>query len=94
MSLNTLLCVGRDPFRAALAILSDGAFKLFVWLCLRAVPSTGRLSASHAELARALGKSRRSIVSHLEELRSKGVCAVQPGANQHSPGSIEILDAF
>ena len=45
----------------ALALLSDGAFKLFVFGCLHAERRTGRLRFRHADLARRLGKSSRSI---------------------------------
>ena len=53
----------------ALGLLSDGAFKLYIHLCLNADRSTGLLSAEHGDLVKALGKSRRSIVTYLEELR-------------------------
>ncbi len=83
-----------SPVMEALGLLSDGAFKLFVWLRLRADRSTGRLAASHADLAASLGKSRRSIVTHLAELRRLGVCRLHPAANQHHPGWIEIREAY
>lgn len=83
------------PFMAqALSLLSDGAFKLFVYLCLAADRATGQLLCRQAELARQLGKSPRSITAYLEELRQRGVCHVTPAANQHQAGSIEIADAF
>jgi DNA-binding MarR family transcriptional regulator len=84
---------GREVSRA-LGLLSDGAFKLYIHLCLNADRSTGRLSADHGDLVKALGKSRRSIVTYLEELRQHGVCRIQPAANQHSAGEIEICDGF
>jgi hypothetical protein len=42
-------------------LLSDGAFKLYIHLCLTAERSTGLVQADHADLAEALGKSRRSL---------------------------------
>jgi len=48
-------------FRRALWMLSDGAFKLFAHLCLEADRRTGRFEAVHAELAKAVGKSRRIV---------------------------------
>jgi hypothetical protein len=78
----------------ALPLLSDGAFKLYIHLCLTAERSTGQVQADHADLANALGKSRRSVVVYLEELRRQGVCKTRPARNQHDQGQIEICDAF
>ena len=84
---------GREVLRA-LALLSDGAFKLYIHLCLTAERSTGHVQADHVDLAKALGKSRRSVVAYLEDLRRQGVCKTQPARNQHGQGQIEICDAF
>lgn len=78
----------------ALALLSDGAFKLYVYVCLHADRCSGRLRFRQAELARSLGKSPRSITSYLNELRRQGVCQVQTAANQHQAGCIEVCDPF
>ena len=78
----------------AMALLSDGAFKLYVHLCLNANRRTGRLSAEHGGLAKACRKSRRSVVTYLEELKRNGVCSIQAAVNQHFGGEIEICDAF
>jgi len=85
--------VGREVSRA-LQLLSDGAFKLYMHLCLKADRSTGQYKGDHVDLVRALGKSRRSVVVYLEELRRHGVCKTQPARNQHGQGQIEICDAF
>jgi hypothetical protein len=84
---------GREVSRA-LQLLSDGAFKLYLHLCLKADRSTGQYKGAHADLVKALGKSRRSVVVYLEELRRQGVCKTQPARNQHGQGQIEICDAF
>ena len=78
----------------ALALLSDGAFKLFVSICLHAERRTARLRFRHADLARRLGKSPRSITTYLSELQRQGVCEVETAANQHQTGWIEINDRF
>jgi len=75
-------------------LLSDGAFKLFVYICLTADRATGRLRVAQGELARALGKSRGSISSYLDELSQQGACLVRPAPNQHQTGEIEVADAF
>ena len=84
---------GRE-MEQALAILSDGAFKLYAYLCLHAERRSARLRFRHSELAQSLGKSPRSISSYLNELRCQDVCKVQAAANQHQTGSIEIADRF
>ena len=84
---------GRE-MEQALAILSDGAFKLYAYLCLHAERRSARLRFRHSELAQSLGKSPRSITSYLKELQVRGVCQVQAAANQHQRGSIEIADRF
>jgi DNA-binding HxlR family transcriptional regulator len=60
----------------ALALLSDGAFKLFVFLCLYAERRSGRLRFRQSDLARRLDKSPRSITTYLQELQRHGVCEV------------------
>jgi hypothetical protein len=84
---------GREVQRA-LRMLSDGAFKVYIHLCLTANRGTGRVSAGHADLVRALGKSRRSVITYLEELRREGVCKIQSAINQHAGGEIEVCDPF
>jgi hypothetical protein len=77
---------GREVDRA-LQLLSDAAFKLFVWLCLHADRSRGTIPTSSG-LAAALVKPERQITAALDELVRKGVCAVHP------TGEIEITDRF
>ncbi len=84
---------GRE-MEQALALLPDGAFKLYVYVCLHAERSSGRLRFRQAELARSLGKSPRSITSYLHELRRRGVCQVPTAANQHQTGCLEVCGRF
>ena len=72
----------------ALQLLSDAAFKLFVWLCLHAERSRGAASATPAELGRTLNKNEHQICLALEELERQGVC------NINAEGVIEIRDRF
>ena len=78
----------------ALCLLSDGAFKLFVYISITADRTNGRLRVAQGELARAVRKSRGSIATYLDELSQRGVCVIKPAANQHQPGEIEVSDAF
>jgi hypothetical protein len=73
---------------SALQLLSDGTFKVFVWLCLHAERSRGAVSATPAELASALGKNEHDICLALEELERQGVCSL------NAQGVIEIRDRF
>jgi hypothetical protein len=81
-------------FRKALTLLSDGAFKLFAHLSLEAGRTTGRIAATHKELAAALNKSKRSIGSHVAELQARAVCNVYPGKNQFASTVYEIADPY
>jgi hypothetical protein len=78
---------GRE-FQQAALLLSDGAFKLFMWLSLHAERASGVLSISAADLARMLGKSQEDIRCCLEELNSSGAC------RWLDPNRIEIQDRF
>jgi hypothetical protein len=81
-------------FQRALHLLSDGAFKLFVYLSLQADRGTGRHQATQTELARVLGKSRRIIGKYIAELEAKGICSMNPAKNQYAPNTFEILDDY
>jgi len=78
----------------ALRLLSDGAFKIFVYTCLQADRRTAQLRFRMAELAQATGHSTRSLTTYLEELRRTEVAVVYRAANQHELGRIEICDRF
>jgi hypothetical protein len=62
-----------------MTVLSDGAFKLYVFLCLRADRSSARLEVDQSNIAKCLAKSRRSVITYFEELCQQGICdAVLP----------------
>ena len=82
------------PLLQAMEAVSDGAFKLFVYLCLKADRSTGELSVSPTQLARALRKSRRSLFTYLGELQSRGLLRLSLAHNQHERTHIQIRQAF
>ena len=72
----------------ALQLLSDAAFKLFVWLCMHAERSRGTLSTTPPELAKALGKNEGEVHIALQELQRQGVCSFR------ADHDIEISDRF
>ena len=84
---------GREVARA-MALLSDGAFKVYMYVCLMADRSTGRMKVVHADIATTLKKSRRSVVTYLEELREHQICSIEAARNQHAAGHIEVCDQF
>lgn len=75
-------------FAEAMTILSDGAFKLFAWLCLNADRHTGRIRSPAAEIAQALGKSAGEIQAASEELFQRGVC------RRSTDLEVEIADRY
>jgi hypothetical protein len=80
--------------RDALTVLSDGAFKIFVYVCLQADRRTAQLRFRMAELAQATGHSTRSLTTYLDELRRTEVALVYRATNQHELGRIEVCDRF
>jgi len=78
---------GREVHRAAIS-LTDGAFKIFVWVCLRAERGSGTLNVSVAAIARDLGKHDAEVERGIQELIESAVC--RWGASGH----LEILDPF
>lgn len=86
--------VAGEGFRCALGLLSDGAFKLFAYLSLQADRRTGRVTATHKELAVALGKSKRVVGTYAAELEAKEVCKVLLGKNQFAATVYEISDRY
>ncbi len=83
-----------ESFARALELLSDGAFRLFAWLCLRAERPSGQVEATQKELAAALGKSKRAVNGYVAELQEQKVCRVRPGANQYARTQFEIAESY
>jgi len=67
---------GRE-FAQAITLLSDGAFKLYVYACLHAGRHTGCLRATVEELARAVETTPSVIAMHVDELEERAVCCVR-----------------
>lgn len=81
-------------FGQAMTVLSDGAFKLFAYLCLQADRRTGQTVATQRELARALGKCQRVIGRYGKELEAQQICHIQGGTNQHARTVFTIAEAY
>lgn len=78
----------------AMTLLSDGAFKLFVYLCLHARRDSGLLETSQTDLARAVKKASGTIRSHLREMEAAGICRAQFSHHPLARGSIQIVPEF
>lgn len=90
---NGWFAAGSEVERA-LMVVSDGAFKSFVYLCLNARRDTGVLETSQRELSPNLKKSKGSIRRHLPELQAEGVCRMRSSHNPLAGGVIEIDESF
>lgn len=82
---------GRE-FAQALTLLSDGAFKLYVYACLRADRHTGCLLATVDELARATTRAPTTITMNMKELEEQAVCCVVK--EESAMFMLEIRDRF
>jgi hypothetical protein len=82
---------GRE-FAQAITILSDGAFRLYVYACLHAGRHTGCLRATLDELARAMARAPAAVDLNLHELEERAVCRVI--RNGGSQLVLEIRDSF
>jgi len=75
-------------FGEAMGLVSDAAFKLFVWVCLQADRQTGRLALSVPAVAQALGRTAEQVRGGLDELVERGVCGWT------AAGAIEVADYY
>lgn len=78
---------GREVTQA-LYLLSDGAFKLFMWICLNADRGLGAMRVDSSQVARVLGKTEAEIRANLRDL-------FQAEIGQPTPdGAIQIADRY
>jgi hypothetical protein len=81
----------------ALPLLSDAAFKLYVFLCLNVNRHSARMVWEPMELANLLQRDRQSVTDALEELCRWEVCIRRPAADGRialDRLSVEICDRF
>jgi hypothetical protein len=83
---------GREV-RQAMELLSDGAFKLYMHVCLYADRETGSLLASLPDLVQVMKRSPDAIHGYLEEMRQKGVCR-SPNTEWSDGFQVEICDPY
>jgi hypothetical protein len=76
----------------ALHLLSDAAFKLYVFLCLNVDRHSARTGWEPIELANLLHRDRHSVADAVEELCRREVCVRLPAGDGRI--AIEICDRF
>lgn len=82
---------------AALLLLSDAAFKLYVFLCLNVDRHSARMVWQPMELANLLERDCQSVTDALEELCRREVCLRHPDGDGRiaiDRLSVEICDRF
>jgi len=82
---------GRE-FAQAIPLLSDGAFKLYVYVCLRADRRTGCLRTTVDELAQATARAPTVIAMNMAELDEQAICCVSRGVGPMF--TLQIRDRF
>jgi hypothetical protein len=66
---------GRET-EEALRLLSDGAFRMFLWICLKADRNTGSMPIDAHSFSRLLGRTTDHIRRDLDELVQREVCSM------------------
>ena len=78
----------------AMGELSDAAFKVFAYVCLRAERASGCLEFEREGLSREVGKSRSTLGRCLRELAGKQVCELEPAPNQHRLSRLRVREEY
>jgi hypothetical protein len=78
----------------ALEILTDGAFKVFMHICLNAERKTGILRTTQVELARNLNKANGTIRKCLLEMENAGISRNSFNNSPHRRGSVQITPPY
>ena len=78
----------------AMTLLSDGAFKLFVYLCLNVRRDTAKLEGSLTQLAKNVKKGQHTVRLNLREMEAAGVCRFQFGHSPMGSGFVEITEEY
>jgi hypothetical protein len=78
----------------AMNLLTDGAFRLFVYLCLNARRDTGVLEGSLTQLARSVKRGQHTVRLYLREMRDAGICRCQFGHSPLGHGFVEVTEEF
>ena len=78
----------------AMGLLSDGAFRLFIYLCLNARRDSGVLEGSLTQLAKNVKRTQHTVRLYLREMESAGICRSRFGHSPLGDGAVEINEDF
>ncbi len=78
----------------AMVLLSDGAFRLFIYLCMNARRDTGVLESSLTQLARNVSRAQHTVRLYLREMQKAEICRFQFNNNPLGRDLIEITESF
>jgi hypothetical protein len=78
----------------AMTLLSDGAFRLFVYLCMNARRDTGVFESSLTQLTKNIERSPHTVRLYLREMQAAGICQFHFSHNPLGRGTIEITESF
>ena len=78
----------------AMDLLSDGAFRLFIYLCLNARRDTGTLEGSLTQLAKNVKKGKHTVRLYLREMEAAGICRSRFGHSPLGNGVVEVNEDF
>lgn len=73
-------------------VLSDGAFKAYMYIAAHVQRSTGRMPYQARDLAVKVQKSLRAMNTYADEMAEKGICNFRPALNQYELGEVEVCD--
>jgi hypothetical protein len=78
----------------AMELLSDGAFRLFIYLCLNARRDNGVLDGSLTQLAKNIKRGTYTVRLYLREMEAMGICRFRFGHNPMGKGMVEVTEDF
>jgi hypothetical protein len=78
----------------AMAKLSDGAFRLFVYLCLNARRDTGVFDSNLTQLAKNVKRGQHTVRMYLREMEAAGICRFSFSYSRLGRGMVEITEAY
>ena len=78
----------------AMDLLSDGPFRLFIYLCLNARRDTGALEGSLTQLAKNAKRAQHTVRLYLREMEAAGICRSRFGHSPLGNGVVEVNEDF
>jgi hypothetical protein len=78
----------------AMGLLSDGAFRLFIYLCLNARRDNGTLEGSLTQLARNVKRGSHTVRLYLREMEEAGICRFRFSHSSQDNGFVKVTEDF